>query len=211
MLVSRLSRADLWMELDRVPIANFCFITNLLLQPDGCLKSPTGPYHLIPVLLPSVMTIKRRRTAESQDDESEEESDMGMDVVPIQEHPCTEVRLGLPSDPFTSQVGSHVEFVVQPMLVRWPRRWTPTEHSASDRELMSASPCPPARKFRILHIVLTEIAGQINKEIPLEEALWLIGVKAWLRDLPIACRKKSIIQDIRRLPPVYTFPVNVVL
>jgi len=58
------------------------------------------------------MTIKQRRTAESQDDESEEESDMGMDVVPIQEHPRTEVQLGLPSDPSTSQVRSHVEFVV---------------------------------------------------------------------------------------------------
>jgi len=43
-------------------------------------------------------------TVESQDDE---ESDMIMDVIPIQEHPRTKVQLGLPSDPSTSQVGSH--------------------------------------------------------------------------------------------------------
>ena len=45
-----------------------------------------------------------------QDDESEEESDMRMEVVPI---PRIEVQLGLPSDLSTMQVRSHVEFVVQ--------------------------------------------------------------------------------------------------
>ena len=45
-----------------------------------------------------------------QDDESEEECDMRMEVIPI---PHIEVQLGLLSDPSTMQVRSHVEFVVQ--------------------------------------------------------------------------------------------------
>jgi hypothetical protein len=82
------------------------------------------------------------RTAETQDDE---ESDMRMDIVPIQEHPRTEDQMGLPSDPSISHVGSHaktVKFTVpgldaSEMVMD---RWTLPEHLAFDQCIIERLP-----------------------------------------------------------------------
>jgi len=145
-----------------------------------------------------------QRIVESQDDDSEEESDMGMDVDTI--HSRTE---GLASDPSTS----HVKFVVpgiyaSEMVVGSS---TLTEHSYFDREINDSFPLGKG-KFRddVLPAVLATIAGQNNVQISLGEASGLIKDNTWLRDLLIAFRKNGSFGDIRRLSEclLYTFPVN---
>jgi len=153
---------------------------------------------------------RKQKTAESQDDQG----DMGMDVVPIQEHPRTEIQLGLHSDPSTSQVGSHDEISVpgihaSDMVVD---RWTPTEHSALDRDIMESFPFFSSKVYRdsVSPAILLKIAERNNKQIFWDDANGLIQGNKWLWDLLIACWEKGSFKDIRHLSEclLYTFPVN---
>lgn len=148
----------------------------------------------------------KQRTAISRDDEGEEESNMGMDV-PIREHPRTEVQLGLPCNPSTtsSQVESHKELAVpgiyaSEMVVD---RWTPTEHSASDRHIIQVCPfiskAPETYHDGVSPIILKGIAEKNNKQISWENAHGLIQGNKWLWDFLIACWEKGSFRDIRCL------------
>jgi hypothetical protein len=143
------------------------------------------------------------RTAETQDDE---ESDMRMDIVPIQEHPRTEDQLGLPSDPSTSHVGSHAETVgfavpgldASEMVVD---RWTLPEHLAFDQRILEGFPLSSITELRdnVLPNILQEIAYQNNNEISVGDANGLIQSNKWLHDLLIPSREKGSFKDVRRL------------
>jgi len=156
---------------------------------------------------------RKQKTVESQDDQGEEESDMGMDVVPIQGHPRTEIQLGLglPSDPSTSQVGSHDEISVSGIHASGDR-WTPTEHSALDRGIMKSFPFLSSKEYRhsVSPAILVKIAELNNNQISWEDAKGFIQGNKWLWDLLIACWEKGSFKDIRRLSEclLYTFPVN---
>jgi hypothetical protein len=139
------------------------------------------------------------------DDDSKEESDMGMDVDTIQEHSSTEE---LASDPSTNFLvpGIYASEMVEDS-------WTLTDHLSFDREINDGFPLSVGRyRDNVLPNLLAAIADQNKKKLPLKEASELIKDYTWLRDLLIACRTKGSFRDIRRLSEclLYTFPVKIV-
>jgi hypothetical protein len=158
----------------------------------------------------NVTQARKQKTVESQD----EEGNMEMDVVPIQGHPL-EFQLGSPPDPFTSQVGCHDEIFIpgihaSAMVVD---RWTPTEHSAFDRDIMECFPFSSSKAYcdNLAPNILKRTAKQNNKEIYWEDANGLIRGHKWLGDLLMACWEKGSFKNLRRLSQclLRTFPVNI--
>jgi hypothetical protein len=156
-----------------------------------------------------VALARKQKTAESRDDEGEEESDTGMDVVSIQEH-HTEVQQGLSSDPSTSQVDEFAipEIRASEMIVD---RWAPEEQSALDDIITKIFRLPTGANEQYqdftLMSVLKLIAERNNKKISFEEAKVLIQNNGWLRKHLIACWEAKSFKDIRRLSEclLYTF------
>jgi hypothetical protein len=136
------------------------------------------------------------------DDDSKEESDMGMDVDTIQEHSSTEE---LATDPSTNFLvpGIYASEMVE-------GSWTLTEHLSFDREINNGFPLSVGKyRDNVLPNLLAAIADQNKKKLPWEEARELIKENTWLRNLLISCREKGSFEDIRRLSEclLYTFPV----
>ena len=162
-----------------------------------------------------VAQARKQKTAESRDDQGEEESDMTMDVEPTQD-PHTEVQLGLSSsDPSTSQMKSRDESAVpgihaNKMVVD---RLTPEEHSAFDQDINGVFPWLSTAhdgQYEVLPSIIRSIALQNDQKMSLGDAEKLLQRNQWLRDSLIACREKGSYRDIRLLGDclLCTFPVG---
>jgi hypothetical protein len=135
--------------------------------------------------------------------DSEEESDMGMDVDTIQEHSRTEELAPDPSTNFLVP-GIYASEMVE-------GSWTLTEHLSFDRKINDDYPSTWGKlREVVLPHVLADIAGQNSKTVSSHEASVLIEDNTWLRNLLISCREKGAFEVIRRLGEclLYTFPVN---
>ena len=153
---------------------------------------------------------RKQKIVESRDEG--EESDMGMDVGPIQDHPHTEVQLGASSpDPSTSWMESHDESAAHASEMAVDR-WTTAEHLAFDQKVNEVFSFLSSNRYsdEVLPNIIRRIAEQNDKKMSLGDADILFERNKWLRDPLIACREKGSFRDIRRLSEclLYTFPIN---